>query len=536
MSRNAAATQRFVIEGFLESYAVLRDEQRVLQARRSMLTSLRFPEMHLRYDSVSEAQRNTFSWIVDSDQVSQQHSSNIFREWLLDSRADANGVFWLSGKPGSGKSTLMRFLVNDKRLLQLVQIWAGHNDVVIVKVFFWNAGSYLQKSQQGLLRSILFQMLSCQKRLINGICDTRLAHLLLDSKHESEWTLQELDYGIRALVRIMGMNTRIFMIIDGLDEYLPDDTKNTWDEGRAICDLLHELGKHPSVKTCASSRPWEVYRVSFKGTPSLRLEDLTRNDIMVYVRDVLGAEPQFRVWKQQQAIGADCVITSVVERAQGVFFWVHLVVKSLIQGLRNNDELHELQDRLDQIPSDLTKYFQHIMSSLDKDYLERASQFFAVVSCAIDPLPLLSYHFVVGPVAKAALQDNRSMYELDEIDRLEEKEEKRLNATTMGLLEVTNRDSEWDRWPPYLKRVDFMHRTVFDFCQTEEVQEQLRMWRSPCFDANFALLRSTVCLIHVQICHVNHYRNTKSHLSHLSDLSLEYSWRAKATECEITTC
>jgi len=68
--------------------------------------SLKFPEMHERENHITARYSETFEWIFDAKSDKPWDS---FPEWLRS----GNGVFWISGKAGAGKSTLMKFLCND---------------------------------------------------------------------------------------------------------------------------------------------------------------------------------------------------------------------------------------------------------------------------------------------------------------------------------------------------------------------------------------------------------------------------------------
>jgi hypothetical protein len=63
-----------------------------------------------------------------------------------------------------------------------------------------------------------------------------------------------------------------------------------------------------------------------------------------------------------------------VSKADGVFLWVVLVVKSLVSGLRNGDGIVYLRRRLEKIPSDIEKLYAHMLSSIDLLDMEDASQ------------------------------------------------------------------------------------------------------------------------------------------------------------------
>ncbi|KAK0710149.1 hypothetical protein B0T26DRAFT_724207 [Lasiosphaeria miniovina] len=83
-----------------------------------ILDGLAYKSMRDREEEVTEAHGKTFECIFgaggDSTDTGKQHSGgHAFRTWL---EADGLGpLFWISGKPGSGKSTLTRFLSDTAR-------------------------------------------------------------------------------------------------------------------------------------------------------------------------------------------------------------------------------------------------------------------------------------------------------------------------------------------------------------------------------------------------------------------------------------
>ena len=57
-----------------------------------IVASLNYASRPVRHNSVPQAHKNTFQWAFDSR----------LSEWF----SSGSGTFWISGKPGSGKSTL----------------------------------------------------------------------------------------------------------------------------------------------------------------------------------------------------------------------------------------------------------------------------------------------------------------------------------------------------------------------------------------------------------------------------------------------
>jgi hypothetical protein len=68
-------------------------------------------------------------------------------------------IFWISGRPGSGKSTFMKFLHNDDRTSRFLRGWRRTSEHVEANFFFHYRGNLIQKSFEGLLRGVLSQIL-----------------------------------------------------------------------------------------------------------------------------------------------------------------------------------------------------------------------------------------------------------------------------------------------------------------------------------------------------------------------------------------
>ena len=79
-----------------------------------------------------------------------------FSQWLRSEQK----LYWINGKAGSGKSTLMNYICQDYRRLELLRDWSADRLLLTTVYFFWSAGSRLQKSIDGLLRSLLYQILT----------------------------------------------------------------------------------------------------------------------------------------------------------------------------------------------------------------------------------------------------------------------------------------------------------------------------------------------------------------------------------------
>ncbi|KAI0436768.1 hypothetical protein F4803DRAFT_571976 [Xylaria telfairii] len=110
-----------------------------------IVASLNYASRPTRHDSVPQAHKNTFQWAFDLR----------ISKWF----GSGSGTFWVSGKPGLGKSTFMKFIARHSWTKHLLTRWAGSADTLAVAVhFFWVAGTPIQKSWQGLLQSLFFDV------------------------------------------------------------------------------------------------------------------------------------------------------------------------------------------------------------------------------------------------------------------------------------------------------------------------------------------------------------------------------------------
>lgn len=182
-------------------------------------------------------------------------------------------------------------------------------------------------------------------------------------------------------------------------------------------------------------------------------------------------------------------------RLQGVFLWVRLAVRSLVEGLRNRDSLVLLRHRLHEFPSDLDSFFRHMFDSLESIYQPRLSHMFQVALAAGEPLSLLAYWFVdqIDDDPDIALGPSAISLGTSEHFEIVEDMKYRINGRSKGLLEAPHISTYGYGSDLFhsldTTRVDFLHRTVKDFILTAGLQSMLKQWQHPNFDADWTLCR-----------------------------------------------
>jgi hypothetical protein len=103
----------------------------------------------------------------------------------------------------------------------------------------------------------------------------------------------------------------------------------------------------------------------------LRLEDLTRKDIQLYVSNMLRENVLFQDLQGYESERCEDLVNEIVCKARGVLLGVFLVIRSLMKGLTNADRIVDLQRRLRQLPSDLETNFKHILTNINNIYKDQ---------------------------------------------------------------------------------------------------------------------------------------------------------------------
>jgi hypothetical protein len=399
--------------------------ERAYRLAAKLINRLKFPSIEDRHERIAVAYRKTFEWIFHDPKAEHKPWTN-YIEWLQT----GHGIYWITGKAGSGKSTLMKHLYADPRTLSFLKNWAPNVQLLTAAFFFWNSGTKIQMSQMGLLRSLLYQVLIKYPRWAPSLFPERWETYDLFGGDTREWTWSELLRALKALAHFDDGNTKLSFFIDGLDEFDGEHTQ--------LINLLKEMASFSHIKICVSSRPWVVFEEAFKHGPSLTLQDLTYPDIELFVDESFNNHGGFLELKRHDESFAQQLVQYITKKSSGVFLWVNLVVKSLLMGISSGDRLSDLQRRLDLLPPDLEDLFQKILDSLDPFYIEHASQLFQLVRASLVPPSLLGLSFADEEDPNFVLKAKSIPLSKAEALFRAETMKRRLNSRCKGLLEVAS--------------------------------------------------------------------------------------------------
>ncbi|CAN9171605.1 unnamed protein product [Alternaria alternata] len=442
------------------------------ECTRSILNRLWFRLIDDRKNHIAEAHSKTLEWAINPP------ASGVVWDDLGQWLRSGHGIYWIHGKPGSGKSTLMKFLYNHPRIMSLLNEWASGRKLTVASFFLWNIGSSEQNSQEGLARGLLYHVLQQNQGLIPAV--------LPDMWQEAQIGVVDLKVPSKAetkiaFERVCAETTEgaFAFFIDGLDEFNGNH--------RDGISFVKSLVTSAHIKILVSSRPIDTCVAAFSSAPMLRLQDLTASDIATYINDVVRAHPYTAEHSYLSGKTVQRLVNDIRRKADGVFLWVVLACRALIEGLEAYDDEEELRRRVDELPPELESLFQHILNGLPPRYLQQAAKLLRV--CYVNRLLQIEAEISAFGLAWAHVQDmdisklgNFVQFSLDQRKEKYKILEGRLRSRCRGLLEFRTPVS--DETPS----IDFMHRTVFEYLSVPDV------WKMDClqiherqFDANTIL-------------------------------------------------
>ncbi|KAK0666749.1 putative WD40 domain-containing protein [Cercophora samala] len=302
------------------------------------------------------------------------HRNSRFREWL-DGADDSHDVLWLSGLPGTGKST-----VAAKTIHHIQQ--ALHQSSC--QCHFFMESQPTKQNVAYCLRTIAFQLAKTHQPF---------AERLLQLHKETGFTAAEQKFGLiwdtifENIVFKMDFGRTLHWIFDGLDE--ADAPK------LLVRSLLHIKSK-TRIKLLLFSRPKKdltnILMARFGAVPMINVSvDQTQEDIEQYVGSVAS-----EIFPDAGEPIHEYVIQQITKRAEGSFLWTRLALETL------RDNWHTQADidmALNDVPNGMHSLYQRMIQNVNSQssrLQEIALRILTWTSCAFRPLTI--------PELSAALQ------------------------------------------------------------------------------------------------------------------------------------
>ena len=435
------------------------------------LESLNFAIARRRTENVAEAFGETYEWIFDPKFG--------FQAWLKGE--DIRTKYWIQGKPGSGKSTLMKFAKDHPLTRNLLEQYHPSHWVVAA-YFFHDRGTEVQKSISGFLREILYQILRQWRPLfpliyplfrlnrpsssIRGIEFKGGKEDILkenDDQTSYDWSPGVLQDALFSIACKSVVDVNICIFVDALDEH----DGNHRDLLSTLDRLTRLTGNNFfRLRLCLAGRQENIFKDAFRDCPGFSIHDHTTGDIRQYTERRIQDAMSGKLTRDSE-LALSSLIEDIIDKAEGVFLWVNLVNDELAEGLCEGDSIEELRDLLSGIPNELEELYTRALRRPNRTQTRAPAKsnyeryvMFQVVKCCREPFSL--YQLLS---ATLFLTTGRGTY--PEIQRLSwDQMERRLYSRSAGLLDAPGRRMDGD----YLRSpvVQFIHQTVKEYMTTGE--------------------------------------------------------------------
>lgn len=273
-----------------------------------------------------------------------------FKAWLSDS----DPFFWICGKPGSGKSTLVHYLVRTKQTQDLLER-SGTNWTIVDFFFDYRAGKTAANNVQGILRKFLLQL-----------CDKfPNVQAKLETTHRNRVT--EAD-NLPSLIdtfceTIRSLQLRVCLFVDGLDEFEGDFD--------VLVETLIGVQDRTGTKICLASRPEPTFTREFDKFPSFKMQDYNMASIRVYINRAINKG-------RDELSNVDSIFDiklreEILARAQGVIVWAKLAIDELLIAARSKMSQIQIQALLERLPPDLEQMYDRCLSRIRPEHAAEAS-------------------------------------------------------------------------------------------------------------------------------------------------------------------
>ncbi|KAI0975557.1 hypothetical protein F4678DRAFT_483832 [Xylaria arbuscula] len=446
-----------------------------------ILNALHYDTMMERESRIDPAYGQTCEWIL-SPKVSPFHS-------FLSSK---DPILWISGKAGSGKSTLMKYAWKSEEMRkELLQGWARGGELIMARFFMFEGGNRIQKTYEGFLRSVLYQILSIRRDLIK---------VAFPSFFDCPWpppvqftSTTNLNQGFYSLFSHMSEKLRMVVFIDGIDEYRimerkdhyePGDIEVQYDKeegdeswGRSkwrtdshteIAKLINSMANKDIIKFVVSSRELHVFEDAFDEFPRIRLQEHTEKAIAEYIAGRL----------EDEAPGLPDTINLCAELAQkseGDILWARLALDMVIDG-----SLRTLRSTLNSLPTRLggtEGLYMRMIENLKPEDQNDACRIFHLVLRAQQPPSIITLAFAaqgyLDPYRNElkVVQDAAKPFTKAALQQLTDQMQRRLRVCCVGLLEAEAKGA-----PDTLetaRRVVFNHQTTKEWVGRDDVWKRL---------------------------------------------------------------
>ncbi|KAL9096499.1 MAG: hypothetical protein Q9165_001496 [Trypethelium subeluteriae] len=425
------------------------------------LQAVWFREVSMRESNIGDKTPGTCEWLLN-------HES--YRSWTNQRQ----GILWVKGKPGAGKSTLMKFALEAERNHE-----ESHSMIILGFFFYGRAGNNsIQNSLLGLYRSLLHQILTQVpemllqfmkrfKHVLAQFMDKHKNNLKSTSEQKFDWTMHESELRnfLKDWIPYYSKSCPIRIFVDALDE-------SGEKIAREIVQYFQRMMKDAqsmdgSLKICFSCRHYPIF--SSQNWLEVCVDDENEQDLAMHIREQLEDRPD-----------ALQLQNKILIKAQGLFQWVVLVVQ-MIAEMYDVGEWGNMDSLLEDIPEGLVPFYDNILVELATKERQRSVRLMRWICYAIRPLSVKETQWAMMLDGDCPFESLNQLRKDRQFAATDEQVRKQIKSLSGGLVEVVEQENG-----RYV--VQFIHQSVKDYmieiglgrldCEVGKSQNHLQLSRA----------------------------------------------------------
>ncbi|KAB8360760.1 hypothetical protein FH972_024494 [Carpinus fangiana] len=356
-------------------------------------------------------ERGTCEWLPKHPRYCRWHSQD-------------QGILWILGNPGAGKSTVMKFISQHARSKNL------EDSDLILSFFFNDRGVPLERETSGLLRTLLHQLLSeetdpmtetskiFQKRCTSqGFCGK-----------DWGWTEKELRELLESTILMVPLTRKVLIFIDGLDEAGETAARSLVRYFRRLSEKSAASGAKLCI--CFASRPYPIvgHRSDEESTIVVHQENTL--DIQTYLRNEL----------QPSQIGEALALRLqklISEAANGMFQWVSSVTTLALERYFNGDDEVTITKVITNLPGELAHSYRNILRMTTDEDLDQCFKLFQWVCFCLRPLSFAELRYVLALEDHLLCLSGSGCVSGPCFSKDEDQAKKKLTNLSKGLIELS---------------------------------------------------------------------------------------------------
>ncbi|KAH8895480.1 hypothetical protein GQ53DRAFT_820309 [Thozetella sp. PMI_491] len=380
---------------------------------REKLEHFRFREMLLRELAIKAPAENSYQWLPETAR---------FTDWMERRKVDSHfGLLQILGKPGSGKSTLMKKMVETTR-----SSFRSAPGTCVAAYFFNSRGDRLEHCARGMFRALLYQLGNSHPPCLSVFKPYSQDDLaaLEEVDPTSYLSVLKTAFGKIFSNKFLAPR-RTIIFIDALDECIPGELSRS---GYYFGQLTKSAFKASvNLNICLARR--EYPPITFRDCLEIRIERFNTMDIERYIHQKLEMV-------DITTDDAELLTEKITERSNGIFLWVVLVMEGILRDFEDGKNTKNILKRTESLPKALEDLFTSLLEEMDPADRYVTLRLFQWAVLATGRLRLHEWHHILAFIRETIPPSLEQWKDSEYYTETDTQLERQIRSLSQGLVEV----------------------------------------------------------------------------------------------------